>query len=125
MKISGLGRGRIGFGWKSLALGAACLMTGASAAVGSSGVLKVDAPIVAVVPLTEAAPPICDVPPPARSAGLVAMLKWDLEARCRDNPAPAVVRGYQVDYEWDGRRFSTQMDAEPAGDTLPLQLKIQ
>lgn len=92
-----------------------------------AGVLTVDAPIVAVRPIFKVAEPICDVPPPPRSAGLVAALRWDLEERCRAPSAKGAqdeLTGYRVEYEWDGRRFTTQVRDKPVGDTLPLRLRI-
>jgi len=89
-----------------------------------AGVLTVDAPIVAVRPIFKGAEPICDVPPPARSEGLVAALRWDLKERCRTTGAQDELSGYRVEYEWDGRRFTTDVRDKPAGDTLPLKLRI-
>jgi len=87
-------------------------------------VINVGAPIVGVSPIFKSAEPICDVPAPPRSAGLVAALRWDLEQRCRANDAEDELRGYQIDYEWDGRRFSTRVRDKPNGNTLPIRLRI-
>ena len=89
-----------------------------------AAVINVDAPIVAVSPILKVAEPICDVPAPPRSAGLVAALRWDLEQRCRANETEDELNGYHVEYEWDGRRFSTQVSEKPEGNTLPIRLRI-
>jgi len=89
-----------------------------------AGVLTVDAPIVAVRPIFKVAEPICDVPRPPRSAGLVAALRWDLKERCRASGVQDELNGYRVEYEWDGRRFTTDVADKPVGDTLPLKLSI-
>jgi len=97
------------------------------APLAGAAVLTVDAPIVAVKPIFKVAEPICDVPRPPRSAGLVAALRWDVKGRCR---APDVEdaqdepTGYRVEYEWDGRRLSTDVRDKPLGKTLPLKLRI-
>jgi len=86
--------------------------------------LQVEAEIVRVTPVTDGGAPRCDVPPPERSAGFAAMLRWDLQGRCREPEQPAVVTGYRVDYSWDGREFSALMPEPPEGDTLALRLSI-
>jgi len=84
----------------------------------------VNAPVVSVTPLTTAPPAVCDVAAPERAAGLAATLRWDLRGRCRASDQPSVVTGYEVVYEWDGRRFNTVMSEPPQGDRLPLKLEI-
>ncbi len=86
--------------------------------------LRVSAPVISVTPVTEAAPPVCDVAAPQRSAGLAAALRWDLRGRCRASDAASEVTGYSVVYEWDGRRFDTILSEPPQGDSLPLRLEI-
>ena len=86
--------------------------------------LRVDAPVIAVEPVTAPAPPVCDVAEPPRSAGLAAVLEWDLRGRCRQSEGPRIVTGYAVEYEWDGRRFTTVLDEPPDGETLALRLRL-
>ena len=86
--------------------------------------IRVDAPILDVQPITAPAALVCDVKAPPRSAGLAARLRWDLRERCRATDANSTVTGYGVDNEWDGRRFSTQLRNKPLGKTLPLELQI-
>ena len=112
----------------TLALGALVVASVAAgllhAPMARAGVLTVDAPIVAVRPIFNVAEPICDVPPPPRSAGLVAALRWDLLERCRASGVEDELSGYSVEYEWDGRRFTTEVRDKPVGETLPLRLRI-
>ncbi len=86
--------------------------------------LRVSAPVLSVEPITAEAQPICDVAAPEYNAGLAAALRWDLRGRCREVKGPPVVTGYAVEYEWDGRRFTTVMPAPPKGDRLALRLRI-
>ncbi len=105
-----------------LSLGAVTMTSEASA---NGFTLRVDAPIIAVEPVLQEPPPVCDLPAPSPQEGLVATLRWDLYGRCRPSEEEAVVSAYRVDYEWDGQRFSTLLNDKPAGKTLPLKLQIQ
>lgn len=86
--------------------------------------MRVSAKVLSVTPETVSPRPICDVPPPERSAGLAAALRWDLRGRCRESDEPPKVTGYAVVYEWDGQRFSTVLPSPPKGDRLALRLHI-
>lgn len=86
--------------------------------------LRVSAPVLSVEPITAEPQSICDVAAPERNAGLAAALRWDLRGRCRETEGPPVVTGYAVEYEWDGRRFTTVMPTPPKGDRLALRLHI-
>ena len=86
--------------------------------------IRVDAPILDVQPIVEPAVLVCDGKAPPRSAGLAATLRWDLHERCRATNTESTVSGYRVEYQWDGRRFSTTMRDKPLGKTLPLELQI-
>ena len=97
---------------------------GAISGVSHASTLRVEAPIVSIEPVHQDGPPVCDLPAPPRSQGLVAALKWDLQGRCRESDNVAVVSGYLVTYEWDGKRLTTLTKARPVGETLPLRLEI-
>ena len=102
----------------------ACITVFNALGVTASEVMRVEAPVVGVEPIQGVQPAACDVPPPERSAGLVAMLRWDLRERCRSLGA-ATISGYRVYYEWDGRRFSTVLAEAPSAETIRLNLRVR
>lgn len=84
--------------------------------------------VVKVVPITRAAAQPSDIaacarPKPAVSAGLGALLDWDLMNGCTARPSTKVVTGYRVFYRWDDRTYSRTMAKRP-GATVPLLVTI-
>lgn len=101
-------------------------MLTAGAAVADTVERVVWAQVTQVEPLVESADVTpsadCLQPPPDRSQGLVALLRWDLRAECvakRDTRTT----GYRVEYRWDGRTYSRLMRERP-GSEVRLLLKI-
>ncbi len=67
----------------------------------------------------------CEPARPAPDAGLVAVLAWDLMARCRtEQRTQDIVEGYRVYYEWDDHVFETVMTERPAA-TIPLRIRVR
>lgn len=64
-------------------------------------------------------------PQPPPDAGLVALLRWDLDTGCAAvTRTEQTVTGYRVRYEWDDRIYSRIMP-EPPGETVKLRLRVR
>ena len=96
-----------------------------------AGELYVQGRVVDVVPVygsrTVMAPPSdCRNPPrPPLEAGLVALLRWDMQPACGAvRRTEQTITGYRVSYEWENRIYSRVM-SEPPGETMTLRLKVR
>ena len=86
--------------------------------------LRVRAPVIEVVPVTEPAMEIehCEAGPD--DGNLVAVLAWDLGENCRTEVVEsATITGYKVFYRWDDRVYTQMMDTRP-GNTVPLSIRL-
>jgi uncharacterized protein YcfJ len=62
---------------------------------------------------------------PHRTAGLMALLTWDLAAgECSHREQTEIIEGYRVTYQWNGRRYHQTL-AERPGTTLPVTIRVQ
>ena len=57
------------------------------------------------------------------AADLAELLAWDLHSDCR-TATYSTVSGYRVNYSWDGRNYSVNMDEHP-GERIALRLRIR
>lgn len=123
--MAGHRRGRAVNG-RRLAIALAALLGGALASAAALGAeLLVEGQVLDVTPVTQPgrqSPGFCDAPKPGPSAGLVALLAWDLRATCASAPA-AEPEAYRVVYRWDGRTYSRIMRSPP-GDTVRLRVRL-
>lgn len=65
----------------------------------------------------------CRSPKPSRSAGLAALLAWDLAPACRPTTVEHI-EAYEVTYRWGEHRF-TDRRLEPPGARIPLRLSFE
>lgn len=69
------------------------------------------------------------LPKPATSAGLAALLNWDLrdrhqaDAECRQRQLERI-QGYRVTYRYDGREFVDILQSDP-GSRIALILELE
>ena len=64
-------------------------------------------------------------PRPVPAAGLMALLRWDLQSDCSAvRRSEQTVTGYRVSYQWEDRVYSRIM-REPPGETVTLRLKVR
>lgn len=90
----------------------------------TDSVHTVYAPVTRIDPVFVDQAPIderCNAPKPPASAGLGALLAWEL-APCNRNPQQ--ISHYRVYYRWDGRTYSQTMPERPE-HSIPLTLKIR
>ena len=101
------------------------LLLAALATSAGAAELEVFAPVVDVQPLGPALTALEACPArPAASAGLTAMLAWDLGVSCTIERRPAAgASGYRVFYRWDDRVYSRVMATAP-GATVPLKVRL-
>ncbi len=82
--------------------------------------------VVNVEPVVEqrnvAPSPDCPVSRP-ETFDLAELLAWDLRRECLRH-STSRIRGYRVDYRWDGRTYSRLMDESP-GKRIPLLVKFK
>lgn len=104
-----------------------CLL-GATAAA-ANDTFMVNARVLRVEPLTEVShvrtiDPGCLGERPPHSAGLAALLAWDLGVgECARREQVTEVTGYRVHYEWNQRVYSDVMDTRPA-DYVPIRISV-
>ncbi len=82
--------------------------------------------VVNVEPVVEqhnvAPSPDCPINRP-ETLELAELLAWDLRRDCLHR-STSKIRGYRVDYRWDGRTYSRLMDESP-GKRIPLLVKFK
>ncbi len=84
--------------------------------------------VIATVPLNTphsvpADPAACAQPRPEETAGLDALLRWDLSDSCKPQ-TKTMHTGFAVTYSWAGRQFTTKTGSDP-GERIPLKVYVE